>query len=178
MKQIGITSLRRDLVNSFKNIIKELSINLSTNTYNETQTEKIEINSLVKENNYPDYSYSSNTTPNTLHFNNQNSEKYIILNGKKKYINYSNEILLETAEWLIQQNKINESNLPIKISKGNRKLIDKTKVHFDGKQFRAPKKLSNGWFIESNTSTSQIIQYSYRLLKKFGYNHSILEIHI
>jgi len=77
------------------------------------------------------------------------------------------EILTNTAEWLIRQNKLNKSHCPI--STGHeRYLLNKTPKHRNGENFIAPKQLSNGLFMEVHYSLEHIIKIARRLLEKFG----------
>lgn len=78
------------------------------------------------------------------------------------------EILVNTANWLIKQGKLHKSDCPVNISRGKRYLINTIPKHRYGEPFRAPRNLSNGLFIESHASTVSIIDYSERLLEKFG----------
>jgi hypothetical protein len=88
---------------------------------------------------------------------------------------YSYEILTKTAEWLIRQGKLTASACPI--SSGRRRNIVNTEPrHRDGGAFRAPRKLSNGLWVETHHSTAGCISYARRLLKTFGYSDNILEV--
>ena len=48
--------------------------------------------------------------------------------------------------------------------------------HRDGGDFRAPRELSNGLWIETHHSMAGSIGYARRLLKTFGYSEDMLEV--
>ena len=62
------------------------------------------------------------------------------------------------------------------IGRGKRYLINKESKHKYGDDFRAPKKLSNGLWIETHASTAGTINYTKRLLERFGVSPDILTI--
>lgn len=90
-------------------------------------------------------------------------------------IRSSYEILINTANWLIKQGKLKPTDCPIGIGY-KRNLINKEPKHKYGESFRAPKKLSNGLWIEVHYSTAGCINNARRLLEKFGYLGSVLEV--
>jgi hypothetical protein len=90
-------------------------------------------------------------------------------------IRNSYEILVNTANWLIKQGKLKPTDCPIGIGY-KRNLIDKQPKHKYGENFTAPKKLSNGLWIEAHYSTAGCINNARRLLEKIGYSGSVLEI--
>jgi len=90
-------------------------------------------------------------------------------------IRNSYEILINTAEWLIRKGKIKRNNCPIPIGR-KRHLINTEPKHRFGDSFRAPKRLSNGLFIEVHYSTAGCINNARRLLERFGFSGDILEV--
>lgn len=90
-------------------------------------------------------------------------------------IRNSYEILITTANWLIKQGKLKPTDCPVGIGY-KRNLINKEPKHKYGGDFRAPKKLSNGLWIDVHYSTAGCINAARRLLEKFGYSSSILEV--
>jgi len=86
------------------------------------------------------------------------------------------EILVNTAYWLIKNGKLKTSDCPVIIGRGKRCLINRQEKHPDHREFRAPKKLSNGLFIETHVGTKGAIDYAKRLLEKFGVSPDILTI--
>ncbi len=91
---------------------------------------------------------------------------------------YSFEILTKVAEWLIKKDKLRTEGCPIDLTKrgGRRYLINTQPKHKDGDDFKQPKRLSNGLYIETKYSTIDCEEYAYRLLKKCGYREGMLEV--
>lgn len=87
----------------------------------------------------------------------------------------SYEILTNTAEWLIRKGKLKRSDCPIPIGR-KRHLINTEPKHRYGDSFRAPKRLSNGLYIEVNYSTAGCISNARRLLEKYGFRGDMLEV--
>lgn len=90
-------------------------------------------------------------------------------------IRNSYEILTKTAEWLIKKGKLKISNCPVPIGR-KRHLINIKPLHKYGESFRAPKKLSNGLYIEVHYSTAGCINNARRLLEKFGFRGNMLVV--
>lgn len=103
--------------------------------------------------------------------------------GPNSYeITYSNEILINTANWLIENDMLKKSDCPI--SAGTiRNLINVEPMHKNegkgksGQKFRSPKTLSNGLFIETSYTTANCINYARELLKKYSNNRYTLEVY-
>ena len=106
---------------------------------------------------------------------NIDEEKGIKINAKFFPCKYARDILINTANFLIKEGKIKESDLPIKAGK-KRYLINKTGMHPNGKKFFDMKKLDSGYYLESNMNTKGIITKAKGLLKKFGYSGNDLEL--
>ncbi len=90
-------------------------------------------------------------------------------------IRKSNEILINTANWLIKKGKLKLSVCPVGMGH-KRNLVNREPKHKYGDSFTAPKKLSNGLLIETHYSTAHCINNSRRLLVRFGYQGRILEV--
>lgn len=90
-------------------------------------------------------------------------------------IRNSYEILTNTAEWLIRKGKLKRSECPILIGR-KRNLINIEPKHRYGDGFRAPKRLSNGLYIEVHYSTAGCINNARRLLERFGFRGDMLEV--
>ncbi|MDO9580742.1 MAG: hypothetical protein Q7J06_09300, partial [Bacteroidales bacterium] len=96
--------------------------------------------------------------------------------GKDAFeIRNSYEILINTANWLIKQGKLKPTDCPVGIGY-KRNLINKEPKHKYGQEFRVPRKLSNGLWIDLHYSTAGCINTARRLLEKFGYLGSVLEV--
>lgn len=90
-------------------------------------------------------------------------------------IRFSNDILVNTAEWLIRQGKLRKSDCPVVIGP-KRNLVNAEPKHRYGEPFRAPRKLSNGLYIELNYSAADCINKARVLLERFGYTKQLLEL--
>jgi len=94
-------------------------------------------------------------------------------------VSCSYEILTKVADWLIKKDKLRRENCPIAVTKGNKRyLINTQPKHQDGDDFKQPKRLSNGLYIETHYSTKSCEDYARRLLKRYGYPRDILEVEI
>lgn len=104
------------------------------------------------------------------------SPRKMKLKGEVFELRNSFEILVNTANWLIKNGKLKASDCPVGVGRGKRNLINKEPKHKYGDDFRVPKKLSNGLWIETHYSTAGCINYAKRLLEKFGVSSDILTI--
>ncbi|RJS89769.1 hypothetical protein CW700_02950 [Candidatus Bathyarchaeota archaeon] len=99
----------------------------------------------------------------------------MIIGNNVYNIRNSYEILTQTAEWLIKNGKLRKIDCPIPAGP-KRYLVNTEPKHRYGNNFRAPKRLSNGLYIEVHYSTAGIISYARRLLERFGYRGDILKL--
>jgi hypothetical protein len=91
------------------------------------------------------------------------------LGDKNFEINNAYEILVNTANWLIENGKIKPSDCPIRVEGSKRYLINNKPYHENGKKFiEGGKKLSKDLWIEANHGTGTCMHYAFYLLKKFG----------
>lgn len=102
-------------------------------------------------------------------------EKGIKIRGQFFPCRYAREILIKTANWLIEQEKIKKEDLPIAMGK-KRYLISRTPIHPKGNNFYGPKELVNGYYLEGNMSEEGCITKAKWLLKNFGYSDKDLEL--
>jgi len=103
------------------------------------------------------------------------SPRRITINGQTMEIRHSYEILVKTAEWLIQRGKLRRNDCPVETGH-KRYLVSTQPVHRDGGRFRAARKLSNGLFIETHYSTESAIEIAKRLLERFGFSRDLLTV--
>jgi predicted type IV restriction endonuclease len=102
---------------------------------------------------------------------------YLIIKGEKiKEITKANQILIETANWLIREGKLQRSNCQISVTKGIRYLINSEPVHKNKTQFLNEHTLSNGLFIETNSDRQNTLEYAKRLFEHFGYSRNDIQI--
>ena len=85
------------------------------------------------------------------------------------------EILVNTANWVIKNSKLKSSDCPVPAG-SKRNLVNTQPKHKYGDDFRSPKELSNGLWIETSYSTTGCITQARRLLEKFGYSPDTLVI--
>ena len=85
------------------------------------------------------------------------------------------EILTNTANWLIRKGKLKPSDCPVGIGH-KRNLVNTQPKHKYGDDFRAPKRLPNGLWIETHYSTASCINCAKRLLERFGFSPDSLAI--
>jgi hypothetical protein len=85
------------------------------------------------------------------------------------------EILTNTANWLIKKGKLKPSDCPVGLGH-KRNLVNTQPKHKYGDDFRAPKKLPNGLWIETHYSTAGCINCAKRLLERFGFSPDSLAI--
>lgn len=104
------------------------------------------------------------------------SPRKMKLKGEVFELRNSFEILVNTANWLIKNGRLKPADCPVGIGRGKRNLINKEPKHKYGCDFRAPKKLPSGLWIETHYSTAGCINYAKRLLEKFGVSSDILMI--
>lgn len=96
--------------------------------------------------------------------------------GRDRFeVRYSYEILTNTAEWLVRNGKLSSSNCPVPIGH-TRNLVNTKPTHRSGRDFKGPKQLSNGLWVEANHSTMACISFARRLLERFGYRGEMLEV--
>jgi len=99
----------------------------------------------------------------------------MIIGSDTYEIRYSYDILVNTAEWLIKEAKLRKENCPI-VSGHKRNLVNIQPKHRYEDNFRAPKRLSNGLYIETHYSTTSCITNARKLLERCGYSKNILEL--
>ncbi len=147
--------------------------------YPDYQFEDTEIEDLLKERvnkiiSGPFYEETPSETPIESILRRGGSPQKMKLKGEVYEIRYSNEILVNTANWLIKNGKLKPSDCPVGIGRGKRNLINKESKHKYGADFVAPKKLSNGLWIDTNYSTAGCIISAKRLLEKFEVSDKVL----
>ena len=92
---------------------------------------------------------------------------------------YVFEILINTANWLIDKGKLKSSDCPINVSRGTRRvLINSKPVHPSGQEFTSSKELTNGLYIECHGNRETIINLSKKLLAEYGYDPEVLRVHL
>lgn len=98
------------------------------------------------------------------------------INGESFEIHNSYDIIVNTAEWLIRNGKLNSSHIPLRIGRAKAYLINREPKHSDEKDFRARKQLSNGLWINTHNSEPGHINSAKLLLEKFGEKADALSV--
>lgn len=102
--------------------------------------------------------------------------KKMYLTGDCYDIRHANEILANTANWLMKKGKLKPQDCPIVLGRGTRYLINIVPKHSTGTKFFTPKLIHNGLWLETNCNSESCILYSKRLLEKYGYSHETLKL--
>jgi hypothetical protein len=97
------------------------------------------------------------------------------LAGQVFELRYSNEILVNTANWLVTRGTLKASDCPVGMGP-KRNLVNTQPKHKYGDAFRQAKKLSNGLWIETHYSAADCIHNARRLLQRFGCSADTLVI--
>ena len=89
------------------------------------------------------------------------------------------EILVNTANWLIDKGNLKLSDCPIDVTRGDKRvLINRKPVHPSDQEFRSSHQLKNGLYVECHASLKNTIDYSKRLLAKYEYNTEMLKVEV
>ena len=99
------------------------------------------------------------------------------LQGKAYQLKYVYEILVHTANWLISKGKLRKTDVPVLKTGPIRYLVNYPPQHVYGEEFKTPKQLDNGLFIECHCNQATAIRLAKRLLEYYGYPATTLEIH-
>lgn len=140
-----------------------------------------EIESFVKEKLQellsPSEDLSSETTHVDTERNSQDSEKYtrMYLGNERFDISAANQILINTAEWLIKKGMINDRSLPIPAGP-KRYLLNKENKNMYGGPVPGAKKLYNGYWIMLNLNKPNCVIYARKLLMRFGMDPKMLSV--
>ena len=102
--------------------------------------------------------------------------KWMQINGESYELEYKYDILVNTANWLIDKGYLKPSDCPVKLtSQAKNYFINRTPERAPDLKFWHPKKLKNGLFIEADRSDIAI-ENAQKLLKKYGYDPEMLKI--
>ena len=86
-----------------------------------------------------------------------------------------NEIIVNTAEWLIKSGHLSHVNVPIQLGP-TRYLVNATRANPKGKSMVSPKKLSNGLYLETNASGYDCERWARKLMNAVGLDESLLRV--
>jgi len=169
-----------EMIKWFMPVVKSII----TQRHTEYQFEDMEIEDFLKEKvkeiisgEFEGESLSEATSQeSTPHGGSRKFNRKMALQDQTIDIYYDWEILVNTANWLIKKGKLKSSDCPVCVGRGNTVLINNVEKHRDGSHFRASKKLCNGLYIEKHGSKSALMDWSRKLLEKYGYPSKILKI--
>jgi len=102
--------------------------------------------------------------------------KGIIIKEEKIPCTNVYELLIESANWLIENEYLKEEDLPVDFDLNVRYLINDKNENKKGEKMNIGRKLKNGWWVETKFCTRKTIKHTKRLLKKFGLNDDEFEI--
>jgi len=97
------------------------------------------------------------------------------IGGRSYELRHSFEILVNVGNWLVEQQKLTKANCPVPIGR-KRDLVNIEPKHRYGDAFLAPKKLTNGLWIETHYSTAAAIRSARYLLARFRVPGSSLNL--
>jgi len=103
-------------------------------------------------------------------------EKGIIIEGEMYRCKFARELLINSANWLIKKGKLTRGDLPVDYGGSKRWLINDKNEHKDKDDFFYPKRLDNGWYIETNYSKETCKRHTKWLLSEFGLEENEFEI--
>jgi hypothetical protein len=89
-------------------------------------------------------------------------------------ITKGNQILIATAEFFIENGKLQKSSAPISI--GNRYLINTEPIHATGNKYHSKRQLSNGLWMDINFSSTNCEEQAKKLIEYFGMKRDILQV--
>ena len=99
--------------------------------------------------------------------NNQREKPKRMQIGNESYeLRYQSEILINTANWLIDKGHLKPSDCPVKLATRDQFIISTSE--------RGRNKLKKGLYIERYSGRAR--RYAQKLLKKYGYDPAILKI--
>ena len=112
----------------------------------------------------------------THHLKTQLQDKGIKIKNEFRACRFSKDILIETANWLVDMGYLTGNDIPVDLGGTKRYLINSQPKHRNNENFRAPHRLKNGLYIETHYSHNSCVQYARRLLKHFNLDEEDLEV--
>ena len=98
-------------------------------------------------------------------------------NGKPRPVKYWWQVLSEVAEWLVRDGRLTDADLPINGGGRGWKFINSVPRMSDGRDFRVPRQISGGIYLEMNLNAKSIIGCSKRLLAHYSIEQETVELH-
>lgn len=95
--------------------------------------------------------------------------RLLLPDGTSRKLGAWKDLLVEVANYLVEANKLTPAMCPIKPDGAySRYLVHVDGRHPSGVEFREPKQLKNGLWVETNLKASDILRYSRFLLTRCG----------
>ena len=105
------------------------------------------------------------------------TDRAVILEGKRFPVTNVFEIFMVTAEWLIQRNHLQSDHYPIALQEGaTNYIIHSQPIHGSGRPFIRKKQLSNGLYAEVNWNKRNLERRAHFLLQRYGYPPETLKL--
>lgn len=178
-----LISSPESLVEPISKIVKQQILNDSANFSDEEIKEFVHMKlieltnrgvGIASPNEYVDFeSERIETSPDTRIFE-RRPTKLTIRNFSKDLRSFG-DILVETANYLIDNRLLDRSKIPI-YSGYKRYIINTKPLHNNGEPFRVPAKLNSGYYVETHNSALRHIELAKRLLKEAGLSEKELKL--
>ena len=104
------------------------------------------------------------------------SGRAVVLAGEHFPVKYAKDILIQTAEWLVKKNHIGANECPIRIGKNATRNLIHTEPRHQEREFFSAYYLRNGLILETHGSLIQIKLTARRLLERYDYPDSTLQL--
>ena len=98
--------------------------------------------------------------------------------GKDVQVNSWSHLMVLIGEWLVSEGLLVAERCPCGPDRGTRYLIHTVPVHSNGAPFKNPRRLSNGFFLESNHKIKTIARICGQLVAEFGVDPEMLSVRI
>ncbi len=169
-----LKKLIKPLRQSFANYLKKRTVEVPPEAVRSFLRDKLELKSPHAPPNQTPKPPPSRKPPSPL----PDTGRVVVLNKEHYPVKSAYEILLQTAEWLVKQNKLNREVCPILPGEKSKKryLIHTQPIHKSGLPFKRPKQLSNGLYLEVNYSQPESIRLAQSLLEHYGYQPATLQL--
>ena len=96
--------------------------------------------------------------------------------GSLSKLPYWNRVLRETVNWLIEKNKLNDSNLPFIPTGSSWNLIAKTPYHPNGNRMSNAHEVYGGWHVETSHSGPDCVWYAVLTIQHAGQDPSAFKV--
>lgn len=105
----------------------------------------------------------------------------VLIAGERHECQYAKEIVVHVANWLVRQGLLRPESAPVSVTRStsrgaDRCLINTEPRHLDGSKFRSAVELTNGLFVETHASRTELVRYSRRLLEWAGVDPDLMEV--